>query len=409
MSLFVIGRWRPGRYARDSLLTFFGLGARAIAQAAMVLLLARWLGPEGYGQFVATLAVVSFFGPLAGFGLQGVLLRDISREPEAGPQLLAKALALWWRSALVSSMLAAALAFAVLPGSLAWWAVTALAFGEIFGSSGMELLARVEQAHHQLGRFAALLFGLIAARLLALLLYAAFVQPEVQEWMLVYAAASLFVLGGTLAWARPTKASGPIHWFKLAREGWPFASGGLAIRLQTEFNKPVLARIGFAEAGYFGIAQRVVDLASLPLVALQEALWPRIFASATPVHRALLTGTVLLLIAIVSGMLLTDIASSLPWFFGADYNPAVQLVVWLAWLPALQVARNLGNAMLIATHCSHVLHIVYATCSMVSVGVTMLLVSRFGLGGAVLAAYASEILALVVLGIGYILAKHKEK
>ena len=47
-----------------------------------MLLLARWLGAEGYGQFVATLAVVSFFGPLAGLGLHGVLLSCIARTPQ---------------------------------------------------------------------------------------------------------------------------------------------------------------------------------------------------------------------------------------------------------------------------------------------------------------------------------------
>lgn len=390
-----ITRWRPGRYARDSVLTFFGLGARAIAQVATVLLLARWLGAEGYGQFVATLAVVSFFVPMAGMGLHGVLLRDIARTPSIGPQLLGQALALWWRSALVCSAVAALLAFAVLPGNVAWWAVAALAFGEVFSSSGMELLARVEQAHHRLGRFAALLFGLIAARLLALLLYAAFAKPELQGWMLAYTAASLFMLGATLAWAKPVKASAPIPWLQLAHEGWPFASGGLAIRLQTEFNKPVLAQIGFAEAGYYGIAQRVVDLACLPLVALQEALWPRVYDATRSGRHLMIAGSTLVLSALFLGLLVTLLIPYMLTLLGSGYEKVAQLTAWTAWLPTMQVIRNLGNAQIIASgHARYLTH-VHIFGSLGSMIITVILIAMAGLVGAIAAAYLGYLITMM--------------
>ncbi|MGC8808477.1 MAG: hypothetical protein ACP5QB_13265, partial [Thiomonas sp.] len=67
----VARRWRPGAYARDGARIFGWLLLRAAAQAATVLLLARWLGAGGYGAFVAALAIASFFTPLAGLGLGG--------------------------------------------------------------------------------------------------------------------------------------------------------------------------------------------------------------------------------------------------------------------------------------------------------------------------------------------------
>lgn len=396
MPLTAIVRWRPGRYARDSLLTFFWLGARAVAQAVLVLLLARWLRAEGYGQFVATLAVVSFFTPLAGLGLHGVLLRDIARTPESGPQLLAQALTLWWRSALVCSLVAAALAGAVLPESLPWWTIAALAFGEVFSSSGVELLARVEQAHHRLGRFAALLFALIAGRLLALLLYAAYAHPGVAGWMLAYAVASLTMLGGALAWARPVRARGPIPWLNLAREGWPFAVGALSFRLQGEFNKPVLAHIGFAEAGYFGIAQRVVDLASLPLIALQEALWPRVYAAENPRRRLAVVGAVLLAMALLGGLGILLAAPWLPLLLGSGYEATAQLLGQLAFLPFLQVMRNLGIASMVACGHAQLLTRIYLMSMLGGTVATSLLIWHLELVGAVIAAYATEVVAIIV-------------
>lgn len=395
MSSFLIARWRPGRYAQDSLLTFFGLGARAVAQATTLLLLARWLGAEGYGQFVATLAVVSFFGPLAGFGLHGVLLVEIAKAPEIGPQLLGQALNLWWRSALACSMLAAMLASIVLPGSLAWWAITALAFGEVFGSSGLELLARVEQAHHRLGRFTGLMFGLIAARLLALLLYATFTRPEVPGWMMTYGAASLLMLGATLVWVKPARVSSPIPWWQLAREGWPFAMGGLALRLQTEFNKPVLARIGFAETGFFGIAQRIVDMASLPLMAMQEALWPRVYAAEYPLRRLTVTGVILVAMALLGGMALFLIAPCLPLLLGPGYEETAQLLGWLAWQPTVQTIRNLGNTSVVARGQAQRLTRIYFFSTLGGIVVTALLIGQLGLPGAVVGAYLAEGMAII--------------
>ncbi|MDD3651994.1 oligosaccharide flippase family protein, partial [Immundisolibacter sp.] len=91
--------WRPGGYLRASGGLFGWLLLRAAAQAAMVVLLARVLGVEGYGLFVTALAVSGFFSPIAGLGLGGLLLRDGAREPAALPRQLGMALALWWPAA----------------------------------------------------------------------------------------------------------------------------------------------------------------------------------------------------------------------------------------------------------------------------------------------------------------------
>lgn len=98
--------WRPGGYARDGARIFGWLLLRAAAQALTVLLLARWLGASGYGEFVAALAVASFFTPLAGLGLGAVLLMRGARAPEHLPALSAQATRLWAISALGFTLVA---------------------------------------------------------------------------------------------------------------------------------------------------------------------------------------------------------------------------------------------------------------------------------------------------------------
>ncbi|MDY0330914.1 MAG: lipopolysaccharide biosynthesis protein [Thiomonas sp.] len=387
-------RWRPGAYARDGACIFMWLLLRAAAQAATVLLLARWLGAEGYGVFVAALAVASFFTPLAGMGMAAILLRDGAREPERIDALLRQALR-WWRRSAVLSIGVGVLAMQWgLPSALPWAPLVALAAGEIAAGSLVEILSRMAQARHRAARFGAIQAGLPGVRLLALLALAMFAVPTPTLWMLVYGASSLGY-AAALLWVE-TRSIQPMPSAHIAaRDGLPFVTGALSYRLQAEFNKPVLAHLGYAQAGAFGIAQRVVDLAALPLSALQEALWPRLFASADPRKRALRSGAALLLLALLAGGVLMLAAPLLPWLLGADYEAAANTLVWLAFLPALQVARNLGNAWLMACGQTAILNPVYIAASVVGMLLTVVLAPRFGLNGAAAAAYGAEATALL--------------
>src|SRR3546814_2019418 len=71
-----------------------------------------------------------------------------------------------------------------------------------------------------------------------------------------------------------------------------------ATKLQAEFNKPILAHLGFDLAGAYNVAQRASDLASMPLSALQESLWPRLYAQQNPIRQLCRTGLVLLTLAL---------------------------------------------------------------------------------------------------------------
>lgn len=50
--------------------------------------LARYLGPQQFGNFNYAIAFVALFGPLARMGLNGIVVRDIVREPERTDEIL---------------------------------------------------------------------------------------------------------------------------------------------------------------------------------------------------------------------------------------------------------------------------------------------------------------------------------
>lgn len=391
--------WRPGAYLRASFGLLGWLLTRAAAQAAMVLLLTRSLGADGYGQFVAILAVAGFFSPLAGLGLASVLLRDGARFPEQIPELLGDALALWWRGTVVFSLVAIGVTLWLLPTGIQATAVSIFAVSEVTSGSLSELIARVEQARHRPQCFGAILSGLILIRFIALAGYATLAIPKINGWLWIYAGSSGLYALALLVWirARWRPRRSKMLATRLVREGWPFTVGSLSLRLQAEFNKPVLAQLGYAQAGHFSAAQRVVDLVSLPLQALQEALWSKLYASPLPARRLWLNGGVLIALALLSGGMLAWLAHWITRIFGEGFEGTAEILQILAWLPAVQVMRNLGSVAVVTLNQHHVLTPIYIASGITSVILNSLLVPHLGLSGAFWSVYLSEVVALVML------------
>ncbi len=168
------------------------------------------------------------------------------------------------------------------------------------------------------------------------------------------------------------------------------------MRLQMEFNKPVLAHMSYSEAGSFGVAQRIMDVVALPLVALQEALWPRVYAAGETTARLRYTGVLLLLFAMAAGVALVLMAELLPWLIGADYQGAADVLRWLAFLPAAQVARGIGNAWLIAKGYTRGLTATYLIAAVTGVVLALAWIPRYSITGAAAALYGSAAAALGV-------------
>ena len=403
-----ITRWRPGAYLRASWWMSSWLGLRALAQAGLVVALARTLGPTDYGAFVAVLAIASFFTPLAGMGVQAVVLREGSRHPGDLPRLLWSAKRVWRIGVPVFGTVACAIVLLTLRHHLGdslglRLAIVAMVFSEVASSSLTEIVTRRAQALRRTHAYGALQAGLVLSRVAALGLFLASRDRSLQLWLILYAASSA-VYASVVARNVRRDAAGPLPGggpAALARDGVPFAFAAFAWRLQIEFNKPVLAMLGFATVGILGVAQRVVDLAAIPLIAMQDALWPRVFSRASPPSMVLRIGLTIALLALVEGLLLYGLAPWLPRLFGSDFGAAAQVLRMLAWLPLLQLARGAGMIHLSATGHSSRLILVYALGAAFVVASTTWLVAHQGLQGAIVALYAGEVFTIALQWLVY--------
>ena len=291
------------------------------------------------------------------------------------------------------SILGIAVVLTTLPTSDLKYSVALLVLAEIAAPSLTELVARIEQSQRNGTGFGAILSGLSIARALAALFFIFAGNIDLGYWMSLYAVANLLFCTATLIWLfnnREIKKPVQLQW-KLLKEGLPFAIGSVSIRLQGEFNKPVLAAISFALAGNLNIAQRVIDVVSLPLIALQETLWPRFYANSNPLHQMRIIFVAFLIMGLGMGAVLSLTAPLLPVILGESYETSSSMLIWLAWLPAIQIVRNFFNAALIARGQQTRLTVLYVLSAIVGIAINLWLIPKYAALGAIASAYLIEI------------------
>jgi O-antigen/teichoic acid export membrane protein len=388
--------WRPGTYLRSSVLLTVWMVVRAAAQAATLLLLARTIGADTYGVFVAAIAVASLVSPMAGLGVASIVVRNGAMDPAHLTTYLRRAFHIWWPSTAVCIVMGYALAVLLLPSAVPWPAVLAALMVEVAATSLSELRARHAQAQQRMGRFGAFSAGPVLLRLAGLVVLLEVLEtPGAAAVLWMHAGAGLLFV--VAAWPRIGQSAGepqhPLH----ATTGIPFALAAFASRVQGEFNKPVLARMEFALAGNYNAAQRAVEIFALPLAALQESLWPRLYALGDPRQKLRIAGAFLLACAFVLGGLAWWLAPWLPRVLGESFAPTVEVIRLLAWLPALQAIRGMAN--FFTVHAGHMQRMAWA--SLVGAGLNVLvvvwLVPAWGMRGAVTATYATELAMILIL------------
>ena len=392
--------WRPGRYLRNSGIVFGWLALRAASQAATVVLLSRALGADGYGRIVAITAVAALLVPLSGMGLSGVLLRDGTRDPARLPERFVTALHVWALTSIACGLAGWTIAAFVLPKTFATLLLLPFIACEIAASGLADLAGRYQQARGSFFSFGAVNAGSSVLRLAAVASYCGFsTEPGPAGSAMAIASANGVFIALVLLLGRPARAARHMRRPPFL-EAAPFVIAAFSQRAQAEFNKPYLAHDSFQSAGQFAAAQRAMDIVALPLAALQEALWPRIYASPHLKKDVAQSAAFLIFIAFALGLAAAAMAPLLPWLLGPDFAPSVSQVRLLAALPVLQVIRSMLAVRLTHIHRTDAIGVAHALGAITSVLMVALLVPAWGWRGAVAAAYGSE-LVLVMMQVLY--------
>ncbi|GAB6068650.1 hypothetical protein JCM13664_19700 [Methylothermus subterraneus] len=415
MAVAALKNYRPGKLARDTVVLSVGLGLRAVAQAGVFLIIARLLGSEGYGAFSAALALAGAWGCFVGLGGQAILIRDVARDPARFAQSFAASLAILGLSLPPIGGFYVLSAHWLLP-ELPWPLLAGVGLGELVFLPLVNLVACAYQGFERMGRSARIQLAPVLTRLAGagLLVAAAFrfggTDDLLLGWAGLYAAASGLAAWYVIAVAR-RDLGGPVWagWRSLRehlRAGVPFAFLGSAHKLYVDADKFLLANLSTLEtAGMYSAGYRFVDLAFLPLYSLLSAAAPRLFRAGAGGTAGALKGVTSLALPALGYCLtvavgLTLLAPYLPWLLGRDYEDAMTVVRWLAWLPLASLPKLLLHYALATSDAQMRCMAALLGGALLNAGLNVWWIPLWGWQGAALATFVAEgAMAVLLLGL----------
>jgi O-antigen/teichoic acid export membrane protein len=371
-------------------------------QAVYFVLMGRTLGSREYGAFVGVVALVAVLAQFSSFGMEMILLRNVSRDREM--------FAATWGAALrvtavgFVALLGAAMEFGhfFLRGDLRllvpWIAVSDGLFGKMATLAGRAL-----QGAGELRTMAKLTAGMNAGRAVLAAMVFAYARwwgghVDALVWAQIYWITPLLV--GGIACGMVTKRMGWPRFERMRRRDWTeglsFSLSNSSISLYNDIDKTFLVGVGHTfAAGIYGAAYRVVDVATAPLYSVYAAATPRLFREGGEgVERAhALSNRILrrtFLYGVGAAMALFFGAGLLPRLFGASFAESVTALRWLCLLPLLRVLHYAWGTTITASASQWNRTATQAAAAVLNLGLCAWMIPRWSWQGAAVASLLTD-------------------
>ena len=251
---------------------------RAVLAFLVSILLARYLGPDGFGAYAYLWSIIAILAPFTVFGLEQIGLRHLVTTPARQPAILGSALALRITGALVGVALASA-AIALLGApigaspELGAFAALSLLFMPSEAINGV-FKARERMAWIAAPRIAisCVAAAVTAAAVLVGGVLADFVAIRVGEAALVAAVTLLALRLADSAWPRFKVDRALVR--SLLREGWPLFLSALSVVVYMRIDQVMLGSLSpAAELGYYSVAVRIAEALLFVPMAMSAAYY----------------------------------------------------------------------------------------------------------------------------------------
>jgi len=387
--------------------TLWLIGGRicsALATAVVIGALARHLGPETFGTLNFVLALMAIAAPLASLNLNGILVRELIRNPEESGVLMGSALGLRAAGAMAALLLLNGTALILFPedAALVGLASLALFFQPVV------VVDSWFQRHLASKRSVIVTTSVIYVGAAARLVLVG--GGATLPWFvgMIVGEAVLYALGFILAYRSYREQSTRWRWDPakakiLLRASLPLAIAGVVAVIGSRFDQVMVAvRLSEREAGHYLAASRFTEFVFFAAFALITSLYPRLTGKGSdsrpePGRIQAMFDAVMLLgwsaaifLTIAAGGLVTVV-------LGPAYQPSAALLIAQGWA-ALFIINSMTRW--------HVVQLVapthYNLSSSVSVVLTQFaLISfclqTFGAFGATVASAAGALLGGILL------------
>ena len=368
---------------------------------------ARYLGPEQFGLLNFTAALIGLFGALAGMGLQGIVVREIVREPTCREDTLGTAAALQLLGGAVAYSLLLVTVFYLRPQDVLSQLVAAILGAMVlFKASevvGYWFESQVQSKYTVWVQNGAFLFfaGIKVVLILsgASLIYFA--------WAML-AEAIVVAMALTLALHRlgPPLYSLRISYdrcFALLKAGWPFMLSSIAIMIYMKIDQVMIGQmLGNDAVGIYSAAVRISEIWYFIATAVAASVLPAILEAkknneAQYRQRLQALFDLMTWIAIIVALPVTFFATPLvTMLFGAEYSEAGGVLAIHVWATVFVFLGVAGGNWFLAENQQLISLQRTALGAVVNVLLNILLIPMMGVMGAAWATLISYAVAAML-------------
>jgi O-antigen/teichoic acid export membrane protein len=402
------GRMARGRVSREHVAgtawALFGLVGPTLMQLLYVVVAARALSVDHFGQLMLCVAVGAIAMTLSGAGSGGVAMKAIARDGNAAPRYFGQTIGLTLLTApvvlpasvavmlLVSHVpMPLTLALCVALADVVFWRI-AVTCQQIFIGMGQQARSALVGITIPLARFAAAAFILLDPPQVPLVAFA-----------IAYAASTFVAMLVAVAYTSRRVGRPVLSWSRFRYdEGVSFALLWLNNTLQVECDKLILSYFAsLADVGVYALASRLMDGAYSPPRALKNMLQARMFREGAAGHNAIFRFSLRIVpIIVVYGVLvwiaIVVCAPLAVYMFGEHYARLASILPMIGALPLLRTLTDIGGEVFIASD-----HVTLSTAvqvfgTVVRIVLGIIFVRAAGLSGAVAAALVATLIAGVV-------------
>lgn len=348
-----------GPIALATLRTSLILGIRLAMQAGTLLLVARVLGPERFGEFAGVAALAVVIGTLSSFGTNLVFLGEVSKEPGRRMHVLAYALP---TTLLCGTLLLAVyLLFAgvcLSASGVSLMVLLAIGAAEILLQPLFAFLSNEHLAMERIARSQVVISLPLVMRLLAAsLVFMVDAADPLAAFSFGYLIASAIAL--SLATATSSAPWPTLRDWRLPSRSELHQSSGYAALAFTacgpgEIDKTLAAvLLTPSSSGLYAAGTRVIGAVTLPVIAMLLSALPRLFREG---HTQPRETTRLLRWILVAALLYSALITAVLWLaasafmglFGPGYEGISQMIQWLCLAVPGMALRIAAGSMLMA-------------------------------------------------------------
>jgi O-antigen/teichoic acid export membrane protein len=393
-------RLRTNTLAHNAGWMLVGQGCSFLLQAGYFVLLARLLGVREYGIFAGAFAFVGIAMPYSTLGSGLLFVRYVGSQSNS--------FAVYWGNIILSTTIAGTALTAVLwlvaphllnPASAA--IVLPVGIGNCIFSQMLASMGFVFQTFERLRMTAALNILTNGLRLLAVgIMTILLPHSNAQQWAmaslyvsLLAAIVGFFVVSKGFCWPQFSPSLVVSH----AVEGLGFSLGWSAQSVYNDIDKTLLSHYGMnVQNGIYTMAYRIVDIANMPITALDAAALPRYVrdSSNNDVRSVSRLAVRLAIRASLVGLMMSAVlflvAPLIPHLVGRGFAAGVQALRWLCLLPAMRGIHQLTGCALTGMGFQRYRTVAQLSAAGFNLALNLWLIPRYGWHGAAWASLATD-------------------